>query len=201
MIKVNLSGAAKQKTAKAGVKISMPATATPILLIAIVLGFAGGGYWWYSSLAGQLADLTQRIQQGEAQIAKLETVIKLDSIFESRKAMLEKRVKLIEELQRNQISPVVALDKLSEAVDNTEFVWLNSLEQNNAVFSIAGVGTSYEAVGAFQANLRETGYFTNFDLPRVAQAGANNFTFSIRCEFVPPRAAAPAAQPAPPGGK
>ena len=197
MIKVNLIGAGRKKTAKSGAKLSMPTSAMPFLLIAIVLGFAGGGYWWWSSLSSQMADLDQRIQQAEAQKAALEAAIKANATFETRKKTLESRVKLIEDLQRNQLSPVVALDKLSEAVDKTEFVWLNSLDQNNTVFNISGQGTSYEAVGAFQANLRDTGYFTNFDVPSVVAAAPNNYTFSMRFEFVAPR---PAPQPASAGG-
>ncbi len=198
MIKVNLVGAARKKGAKAGgPKLAMPASATPFLLGAIVLGFAGGGYYWWSSLSSQLADLDSRIQQAEAQKKTLENVIKQDSIFESRKKTLENRVKVIEGLQRNQVSPVIALDALGQAVDNTEYVWLSSLNQNNAVFDMNGQGTSYEAVAKFIDNLEQSGYFINVDTPGAQQSGSL-YTFTLRCEFAPrnPAPLTPSAAPA-----
>jgi Tfp pilus assembly protein PilN len=201
MIKVNLIGTTRKKAARgAGMKFSMPKSATPFLLLLIVLGSAIGGYLWYSSLSGQVADLDSKIQQAEAQKTALENVIKQDSIYETRKKALENRVKIIEGLQRGQVSPVVALDVLSEAVDKTEYVWLSSLDQNNAIFNMSGTGTSYEAVANFLVNLKNTGYFTNFDVPQVQEAGPNNFSFSLRCEFSPPRSPAPPGQSASAGG-
>ena len=193
MIKVNLTGTGKKKAAKAGMKL--PASFTPFLLIAIFLGFAGAGYWWYSSLNDQVNDLDSRIKQAEAQKAALENVIKQDQMFEARKKALENRVKVIEGLQKNQISPVIALDQLSEAVDRTQFVWLASLDQNNAVLTMSGTGTSLNAIADFYTNLGATGYFKNIDISNATDS-SGNFTFSLKCEFAPPRNPAPGAQPA-----
>src|SRR5262245_34942676 len=154
MIKVNLAGMGQKKAAKGvGRRIALPANFMPILLIAIALGFAGGGYWWYSSLNSEVADLDSKIKQAEMQKAVLENVIKQDQVYEARKKTLENRVKVIEGLQKNQISPVIALDQLSEAVDKTRYVWLANLEQNNAVLTMNGIGTSLDAIADFYTNL------------------------------------------------
>jgi Tfp pilus assembly protein PilN len=173
----------------------MPASATPFILILIVLAAGGGGYWWYSDLSSRIADLDSQIEQAEAQKAALDNVIKDDAIYETRKKTLENRVNIIQDLQRNQISPVVALDVLSEAVDNTQYVWLSSLDQNNAIFNMSGQGTSYEAVATFITNLEASGYFRNVDVPAVQEASPNTFTFSLRCEFLPESNPTPEAQP------
>jgi Tfp pilus assembly protein PilN len=196
MIKVNLSGTARKKVAKKRATLAMPTSAMPFVLAAIVLGSAVGGYLWYSGLSSQNADLDSKIQQAEAQKAALDNVIKQDSIYESRKKALENRVKIIQDLQRDQVSPVVALDALSEAVDRTEYVWLNSLDQTNAIFNMSGQGTSYEAVATFITNLERSGYFRNVDVPAVQEASANTFTFTLRCEFLPPIGSPPPTQPA-----
>jgi Tfp pilus assembly protein PilN len=192
MIKVNLIGAGRKK-AKAGAKFALPATFTPVLLILIVLGFAGAGYFWYSSLNQQVADLDTKIKQAQAQKAALDKVIQADTIYEGRKKALENRVKIISDLQKNQVSPVLALDQLSEAVDRTQFVWISTLDQNNAIFNMNGTGTSLNAIADFYTNLTNTGYFKNIDVSN-AQDQNGNYSFSLRCEFAPPRPVAPAGQ-------
>jgi type IV pilus assembly protein PilN len=186
LIKVNLAQATKKKQARAATRIALPASVTPILLVVIVLGFAGGGYSWYASLSAQTANLNQQIQSLEQRKTQLEAVIKQDQIYESRKKLVENRVKVIEGLQKNQVSPVLALDQLAEAVQNTKFVWLSSLEQKEAMLSMTGTGTSLNAIADFYTNLYATGYFKNVDLGQT-QESSGNFTFSLKCEFAPPR--------------
>src|SRR5262249_26193843 len=192
MIRVNLIGAGRKK-AKAGLKIALPSSLTPILLVSIALGFAAAGYLWYSSLNNQLDDLNDKIKQAQAQKASLDKVIQADKVYESRKKALENRVKIIENLQKNQISPVMALDELSEAVDRTQYVWLSNLDQNNAILTMNGTGTSLNAIADFYSNLTSTGYFKNIDVAN-AQDTNGNYTFALKCEFAPPRPAASAGE-------
>ena len=202
MIKVNLAGKGYKKPKSEG-KVSVPTSFrpnfTPILLILIALGFAGGGYYWYRSLSNQVEDLNNKIKEAQAQKTALENVIKQDQIYESRKKALENRVKVIEGLQKNQISPVVALDQLSEAVDRTKYVWLSSLDQTNTTLTMNGIGTSLNAIADFYTNLTATGYFKNIDISNASDA-AGNYTFSLKCEFSPPRAAPSTGDKASAGG-
>lgn len=190
MIKVNLVKATKKTQVKAARKIALPASFTPIFLALIVLGFAGSGYSWYSSLSNKSADLDQQIQTLDKRKAQLDAVIKQDQIYESRKKLVENRVKVIEALQKNQVSPVLALDQLAEAVQKTTYVWLSSLDQKDVMLSMTGTGTSLSAIADFYTNLNATGYFKNIDLGQT-QESSGNFTFSLKCEFSPPRAAGP----------
>jgi Tfp pilus assembly protein PilN len=200
MIKVNLLGAGRKKAAKPGVKISLPSSFTPVVLILIVLGSAGGGYWWYSQLTSQSEALDRQKALAEKEKARLDAVIKADQVYEGRKKALENRVKVIENLQKSQASPVLALDQLAEAVERTQFVWLSSLDQKEAMLNMSGTGTSLNAIADFYTNLNATGYFKNVDQGAAAQDAGGNWTFSLKCEFSPPRGAAPAVQPAPTGG-
>jgi Tfp pilus assembly protein PilN len=144
---------------------------------------------WYSGLTTQSENLTIEIKALEDRRAALEAVIKQDQIYEARKKMLETRVKVIEGLQRNHVSPVLALDQLAEAVERTQYVWLSSLDQRDAVLSMSGTGTSLSAIADFYTNLNATGYFRNVDLGPSQESGGN-FTFSLKCEFAPPRSTA-----------
>jgi Tfp pilus assembly protein PilN len=198
MIKVNLVGAGRKKKSKAAFKIAMPASFTPVLLILIVLGAAGGGYWWYANTVATLADLDRKKADAEKEKAELEAVIKADQVYEARKKALENRVKVIESLQTNQVSPVVALDHLSEAVERTRWVWLSSLDQKDAVVNVAGTATSLNAIADFSSNLAGTGFFKNVDPGPTQVDKDGNWSFTIKCEFAPPRP--PAAGPQPTAG-
>jgi Tfp pilus assembly protein PilN len=186
MIKVNLAGTPRKKIAS-GAKISAPTKLLPIVLLLIVVGSAVGGYMWWDSLSSKNTTLTDNIVQLETQKAQLEAVIKQDAIFETRKKALENRIKIIQGLKQNQVSPVVSLDVLSEAVNKTEYVWLSNFDQNNAIFNMSGTGTSYNAIADFVTNLEGTGFFKNINLVN-AQTAAGNFAFSLSCEFSPPAA-------------
>lgn len=196
MIKFNLD---ERKKSKSAAKFALSKNYTPVVLVAIAAGFVGYGYWRYSSLNNQIADLDNKIKQAQAQKAPLDNVIKQDQIYETRKKTLENRVKVIEGLQKGQVSPVMPLDQLSEAVQRTQYVWLSNLDQNNAVLTMNGVGTSLNAIADFYTNLTATGYFKNIDVSN-AQDSAGNFMLSLKCEFSPPRSPAPAEQPAAAGG-
>jgi Tfp pilus assembly protein PilN len=198
MIKVNLIGATRKKP-KAAFKIPLPTSSMPIVLMLIVLGCAAFGYSSYASLTGESARLDTEIQAAEARKAQLDAIIKQDQIYETRKKTLENRVKIIEGLQKNQVSPVVALDVLSRAVDRTQYVWLSTLDQANAVFTMSGTGTSLLAIADFYSNLQATGYFKNIDVSN-AQDTSGNFTFALKCEFSPPSSTVPAELPTPVGG-
>jgi len=186
MIKVNLAGTSRKKPAKAArKKIALPVTIMPVVLVLIVLGSAASGYLWYSSLTTQNASLDDQIRNLKTRKAELEAVIKQDQVFETRKKMLEARIKIIDDLLKNQVSPVLALDQLAEAVDRTQFVWLSGLDQKEGILTMNGTGTSLSAIADFYTNLNATGYFRNIDLG-PSQESSGNFTFSLKCEFVPP---------------
>jgi Tfp pilus assembly protein PilN len=205
MIKVNLAGSSRKKTAKAPAAFStfstmeMPSTFTPILLVLVVLGFAAGAYLWYSSLSNEAADLEKQMRGLEARKAALDAVIKQDQVYALIKKKLENRVKIVEALSKNQLSPVMALDQLSQAVEKTKYVWLSSLDQKDAQLSMSGTGTSLNAIADFYTNLNSTGYFKNLDLG-TAQENSGNYTFSLKCEFAPPRSAPNVNIPAPVAG-
>jgi len=201
MIRVNLVGASRKKSAKAGLKINLPSSVVPVLLLLIVLGTAAGGYWWYTSLNAEDVNLTAKKAQAEKQKADLDAVIKADQVYQTRKKALENRVKVIEGLAKSQVSPIIALDQLAEAINRTQYVWLSSPDQKDAVLNMTATGTSLNAIADFYSNLNATGYFKNVDLGAATADGNGNWAFTIRCEFSPPRLApASPTSPAPAAG-
>lgn len=191
MIKVNLSGKQQQQQKKPVTKVAskpaltVPSNALPLLHLVIVVGTAVFGYFWYSNLTAQSADLTNQISVLKEQQSKLDAIIKQEKIYESRKTEFEKRIQIIEDLRKNQLSPVVMLDALGDAIDRTRYVWLSNLSQNNAQITMSGTGTSVDTLSDFVANLKSTGYFRDINLARFDDS-RGNYTFSLSCEFSPP---------------
>src|SRR5690349_867082 len=115
MIRVNLSGAPNKKSGKtAAASVAGPSRTLPLFLILIVIGSGAGGFWWYTSLNAQLKSVNQQIAQATAERDKLAAIIKQDQVYEGRKKMLEARIKIIQGLKRNQVSPVRSLDILDD---------------------------------------------------------------------------------------
>ena len=191
MIKVNLSGKQQQQQKKPVTKVAskpaltVPSNALPLLHLVIVVGTAVLGYFWYSNLTAQSADLTNQISVLKEEQSKLDAIIKQEKIYESRKTEFEKRIQIIEDLRKNQLSPVVMLDALGDAIDRTRYVWLSNLSQNNAQITMSGTGTSVDTLSDFVANLKSTGYFRDINLARFDDS-RGNYTFSLSCEFSPP---------------
>src|SRR6266496_1400809 len=107
MIKVNLAGNLKKKSAARSSANIASLGLTRVLMLLIVLGFVAGGYLWYLTLTDQSADLDNKKKKAQAEKARLDAVIKTDQVFEARKKILKARVKVIEGLQKDQASPVI----------------------------------------------------------------------------------------------
>jgi len=194
MIRVNLSGVPKKKAGKAAAKSAGPSNILPIVHLLIMVGATVAGYLWYSSLTTQQTELNGQIAGKEAELKRLNDVLKQDAIYEARKAELERRIQVIDDLKRSQVSPVVMLERLVDSVDRTKFVWLSSFTQSNQTISMVGTASNLEAIATFYSNLQETGYFHNINLQRFedSRGAAETVAFSLTSEFAPPAARQPA---------
>jgi Tfp pilus assembly protein PilN len=193
MIRVNLAGT-KKKLVKAAARSAGPSKTLPILHLALMIGTAVGGYLWYSSVTNKTAELEQQILAKEAEQKTLEKVIAENQIYEARKAALESRIKVIEGLRNNQVSPVVMLDRLANVIDNTRFVWLSSFTQSNNSVSLVGTATSLDALAAFVGNMQVAGNFQNIEVKNFEERG--NLAFSMTADFAPPLPPRPAQKEA-----
>jgi type IV pilus assembly protein PilN len=126
--------------------------------------------------------------------------------FEARKAQLQQRVTLIEQLRSGQSHPVHVLDEISKSLPDR--LWLTEMTQTGADFSLSGVTTSMTAVSDFIANLEATRWFkrpveiVDSQVQTDAKVG-DLVRFSLKAQFQDPNAPAvvvPAGRGAVPGG-
>lgn len=152
MIRINLLGVEKQKTRKTPV---FDPAARVTLVASLVLAAAVGGIgWWYWSLAQQSAQLDADVAAARREQARLKTVLAEVQQFEARRAQLQERVALIEQLRSGQNVPVQLLDHVSRSLP--EMLWLTSFETDGPAVTIEGRSTTLIGVSDFVGNLGST---------------------------------------------
>lgn len=204
MIRINLLSADREKAKKkapAGAGNRMVFGCSAVLVIA--LGVMGWRYW---TVTRDSKALDVEISTAQQETARLHSVIQQVQQFEQRKAMLQQRVVLIEQLRKDQTGPVHMLDQLSRALP--PMVWLNGMRQDPKKpdeIGIEGHSTTLTGLSDFVNNLEATGYFkrsveiVSTTTDTIAGPLDEVIRFQLRAIFQQP--GAPAAAPATPGAK
>jgi type IV pilus assembly protein PilN len=200
MIRINLLAAERERTKKKAVTFGtagqkMAVGCSMILVLAVM--FIGWRYWTISRDSNQLDAAISNAQQ---ETTRLHSVIQQVQQFEQRKAQLQQRVVLIEQLRKGQTGPVHMLDQISRALP--PMLWLTELKQTNDDVEINGRCTNQTGVAEFISNLEASGYFKrSIDIVSTntepsPQAGAELIRFTLKATFQQPDAAKTPAAPA-----
>jgi type IV pilus assembly protein PilN len=202
MIRINLltveRAVGKKKTSAVVTSAQRVTIGAALILVSTVVGVA----WWYWSLHTASAQLNTEIASAETEANQLRSVLAQVQKFETRKAVLQQRVTLIEQLRRGQSAPVHVLDELSKALPDR--LWLVSMGQQGDNFTIDGRTTSLTGVSDFVANLQASAWFGAVELldSQVDQTPSGDIVrFTLRATAENPEApppAAPAGRGAPP---
>jgi type IV pilus assembly protein PilN len=204
MIRINLLAADREKSKKkavilgtAGQKLTIGCS---VILILAVL-FVGWRYW---TLSRDSRQIDAEIAAGQQETTRLHSVIQQVQQFEQRKAQLQQRVVLIEQLRQGQTGPVHMLDQISRALP--PMLWLTQLKQNGADVLIDGKCTTLTGLSEFVTNLEASGYFkrsieiVDTKTEAVAQPASELIKFTIKAIFQQPGDAAKSAAGARAGG-
>ena len=206
MIRINLLAAERDRAKKQG-KVTLGTVGQKltigcsIILILSVL-FIGWRYW---SLGRESAQLDAEISASQQETTRLHSIIQQVQQFEQRKAQLQQRVVLIEQLRKGQTGPVHMLDQISRALP--PMLWLSEVKQAAGTdVVIDGKSTTLTGLSDFVSNLEASGYFkrsieiVSTSTEPSPQPGAELIKFSIRAIFQQPGETKPAAAAAKPSG-
>ena len=83
--------------------------------------------WRYWSLTKQSSSIDAELTAAEQEKIRINSIIQQVQQFEQRKAQLQQRVSLIEQLRKGQTGPVHMLDQISRALP--PMLWLTELKQ------------------------------------------------------------------------
>ncbi len=202
MIRINLLAADRgtgKKTRAVGAGVVTSAQRVTIGAALIFLSTILTIGWWYWSLHNRGIRLDEDIVAAETKAQQLRSVLAQVQKFETRKAVLQQRVTLIEQLRRGQSAPVHVLDEISKAVPDR--LWLVSLGQRDKDFTMEGRTSSLTALSDFVANLEASGWFKKpveiVDSAVDQTAQGDMVRFTIRATSENPDA----APPPPPAGR
>ena len=155
MIKINLLAVDRERAKRrAKFQIGQKVTvACSLILVATALLLG----WWYWSLKNDSADLDQQIAEAQRETVRLQSVIQQVQQFEARRAQLQQRVSLIEQLRKGQTGPVHLLDIISRSLPDS--MWLTELKQTGTEVLLDGQCTSLTALSDFVSSLEASGLF------------------------------------------
>jgi type IV pilus assembly protein PilN len=197
MIRINLLGRTRPKAARQAV----PLEATlQIVFFALSLVVAGGIlYYDWHSMKSQSAETQAHIQRLNGEKARLEQLKAQVDSAEKQRVVLQQRINIIEELQRNRTGGQELLDALANTVSRSDTVWLTSMSRKGNVLTLNGAAGSINAVANFITQLKRSGYFAEIEIKESTQDPAvtavQMFNFTMTAQFALPQAT-PGAQPA-----
>lgn len=208
MIRINLLAVEREQPRakrRAGLSLSLGQAQKITIAASLIVVLTGLGIvWWFWALRQRSARLDQDIADAEAETRRLRTVLTQVQKFEGKRAQLQQRVSLIEELRKGQIGPVHMLDSISKSLPDR--LWFTELTQTGSEVQMRGFATSLTAISDLVANLEASGYFKKpveiVDTqvgaatgPLAAQAG-ELVKFEVKGNYQPPPPPALAKPPA-----
>ena len=189
MIRINLLAPDRERTRKRAVTLGTVGQKLTIgcsLILILAALFCGWRYWTVTRESSQLdADIVAAQQE----TGRLRSILVQVEQFEQRKAQLQQRVALIEQLRNGQTGPVHMLDQISRAMP--PMLWLTQLKQMGADVVIDGRCTTLTGLSDFVSNLEASGYFkrsieiVSTQTEPIAQPPGELIKFSLKAQFQP----------------
>ena len=198
MIRINLLGRARPKAEREAVPLE--ATLQIVFFFAALVLAGGVLYYHWHSMTRESVELQGHIQKQRGEKARLEQLKTQVDQFARQKAVLQQRIGVIEELQRNRTGGQELLDALANTVTRTDTLWLTSLSRQGDALTIQGSAGSINAVANFITQLKHSGYFGQIEIKESTQdskvTSVEMFNFTLTAQF-----GLPQATPAGPAGK
>lgn len=185
MIKINLLSEGKRPAAvrkKSSARLEGQDLGQWMLLAGIVVGLLVlAGAWWMQSQ--KTAAKQEEVAAAQREVDQLASVIKEVEDFKEKKAELERKIGIINDLKANQRGPVRVMDYVSRALP--ELLWLDSMSMKSDSITVEGRAFNTNAVANFIDNLDKV---PEFDEPTLKstdlqQGGIYKFRVDFNYSF------------------
>lgn len=185
MIKINLLAEGKRPTA---VRRGAPSRESfldgeNVALLMLVVSFlvpllvVGAAYYkFHRDLEAKKAE----VAAAEEEVRKLQSVLEEVEEFKAKKAELERKIQVINDLRDNQRGPVQVMDAISRALP--ELLWLDRMNMGPNQITLNGRAFNFNAIANFAENLDQVPEFKEPNLRDSNQRG-QVFDFAIAFNY------------------
>jgi len=176
MIKINLLPYREREKKEGATRQIAWIVVSFIALILVV-----GGLHFY--LMWAIDGLKQDVNQQEIRLSQLTKIIGDIEGYKRDKAILEKKLAIINTLETNRLAPVRMLDELNGLVPVKD-IWLEKLTERGAELTIEGMARSNIAVALFMKNLVGSSFIKSVDLQSTKEkevSGIKLQQFVVSC--------------------
>jgi len=183
MVHINLLPV-RQIKQKAAARQQLVTTFLSFLLVLAILGVIG---FLQVSKANQLHNDIARLNTEKQKYAKTLRQIKQ---LEKEKALIEKRIVIINQLKKSSSLTVHVLDEVAR-ITPTDRMWLSSVSQSGARLMLTGMALDNRTIAKYMEDLKTSPYISNVNLASTSlksYAGRNLKVFSLSCSTVVPGA-------------
>jgi type IV pilus assembly protein PilN len=158
-----------------------------VLMMLILVG-AGIGFV-QSEMNEKILVAQARVSQMQRDIDQFKPQLEQVAAFRKKKAKLEKKIDVIDELDRARSGPVRVMGEL--AMRTPERLWIKSMKTAGGTIQLKGMSLDNELVAVFLRGLGDSEYFDEVDLDGTKLENSKNnlkvVSFGIRANLVNPK--------------
>lgn len=124
-----------------------------ILAVVLLLGAVVGCYMWYSSMDSKITDKKKEIASAKQQIEQYKKAIGEVEKYKGLEEALNRKLAIIESLEKGKTGPVRVLDHLSQIIPKQ--VWLTVWNEKSGTVKIEGEALTNKHVAQFITALKK----------------------------------------------
>jgi type IV pilus assembly protein PilN len=185
MIKINLLSEGKRPAAVR--KAKGPSTLGAgkdigqwLVGVGVLIGvLAVAAAWWVQSKKVEAKEA--EVAAAQREVEQMASVIKEVEDYKGKKAELERKIGIINDLKANQRGPVRVMDYVSRALP--ELLWLDRMKMTSASIEIEGRAFNTNAVANFIENLDKVPEFDEPTLKSTEQQTGGVYKFAINFNY------------------
>lgn len=161
MIRINLLPyrAARKKE---NIRIQVNVFFGSLLIVALLI------FVYYSHLNGRINRLRSEITATKAQVAKYQKINKEIAEIKKKLDLLDRKIKVIESLDRDRKAPVQSLDSLYQLLVEKR-MWYTQIEEKGNNIKVSGIALDNQTVADYMTRVEKSERFHNVRLASIKQ--------------------------------
>jgi len=178
MIKINLLPYKEERKREAMIRQIVTLSASVIIFILIV-----GTIHFYMTMT--LNGLEKDVAASKKKLAELTKITGDLEKFKKDKALVEKKIAIIDSLEKGRTGPLRLLDEFATRVPEGR-MWLITIEESGASLTVEGMAKDNPTIAFFMKTLEESPYIESVDLVSSKQETVSEVSlmrFRLSCKM------------------